>query len=607
MLSERNLSARVFALPGRALPGRALPSRARPSWAASAFTLAALLTVALAPQAQAQALPVGALPPVPPPGSPLPGVISPATPSVAPAIAPQTAAPGEVSPSLTVPITSTSIAGATAYPVAVLAQYTAGLTGPSVPVAMIEAARTAMINRYRTDGYVYTAVNARISGGQLLFTVTEGRIVDVKLDGNIGPAGTQVLRFLDPLTETRPLTTKALERALLLASDVPGVTVHGVINPSADDPGALTLVAEVSRQVLTGQLQADNRAFRETGPEELLGIFDLNSFTSLGDLTQVSLYHTFNNTDSFGQISEDFFVGGSGLKFHFYGGAGQADPSSPLRDLGYNGFTTVFGGTISYPIIRARQQTLTITGLFDGVESDISTDVLGSRQRASFDSLRMLRADVEDVFEDNLLGPTRGADDFANLRLSQGLPILGASRDNNLQLPRLHEQVNFTKFNGELDRTQTLFPVGNFGTALLKLAAAGQYSDAVLPPEEKYYLGGPHFDRGFYYGQVTGDKALQTTVEPLFDKPLPTISFLPSPLSAEFYGFYDWGEVWQNETLDAGHTLRSAGGGVRLYIGERVEMDFEGVNRFTRYPNGTGPTISALPPSAFYWQLVDRF
>ena len=100
---------------------------------------------------------------------------------------------------------------------------------------------------------------------------------------------------------------------------------------------------------------------------------------------------------------------------------------------------------------------------------------------------------------------------------------------------------------------------------------------------------------------------MAATFEPLFDKPLPDISFLPSPLSTEFYGFYDWGEVWQNQKLDAGHTLRSAGGGVRLYIGTRLEMDFEGVARFTRFPGGTGPTISPLSSSAFYWQLVDRF
>jgi len=543
----------------------------------------------------------------PPPGSPLPGVETPQVPSAAPATTPPPVAPGQVNPSLAVPITSTAIAGATAYPSALLDQYIAGLTGPEVPVAEIEAARTAIVNRYRSDGYVYTAVNARISGTQLTFIVTEGRIVDVKLDGNIGPAGSLVLQFLSPLTEVRPLTTKALERALLLASDVPGVTVRGVINPSTDDPGALTLVAQVSRAPFTGQFQADNRAFRETGPEELLGVFDLNSFTSLGDLTQISLYHTLNNTDSFGQISEDWFVGRQGLRFHVYGGAGQADPSGSLRELGYQGITRVFGGSVSYPVIRSRQQTLSVTGLFDGIESDISTLGPEGRQRASFDSLRVLRVDAQDAFSDTWLGATRNAEDLANLRVSQGLQIFGASEEDGRQLPRLHEQVNFTKVNGELDRTQTLFPVGDTGTVLLKLAAAGQYSQSVIPPEEEFYLGGPNFDRGFYYGQVTGDKALTGSFQPMFDKPLPDISFLPSPLSSEFYAFYDWGETWENQKLDAGHRLRSTGAGVRLYIGPRWEMDFEGVDRLTTRPAGSAPGVSPLAAAAFYWQLVARF
>ena len=61
--------------------------------------------------------------------------------------------------------------------------------------------------------------------GRLRFVVTEGRIASVKLDGDIGPAGTQVLRFLNRLTEKQPIDSVTLERYLLLAQDVPGVTL----------------------------------------------------------------------------------------------------------------------------------------------------------------------------------------------------------------------------------------------------------------------------------------------------------------------------------------------------------------------------------------------
>jgi hemolysin activation/secretion protein len=536
-------------------------------------------------------------------------------PQQAPRVSPGPAAPAPVAPAvvnanLIVAISDAAVEGATAYPAATLAQFTAGLTGPAVPVARIEAARTAILNRYRADDYVYTAVNARIAGGHLRFVVTESRIVSVKLRGDIGPAGVQVLKFLNHLTEVQPITNAAIERWLLLANDVPGVSVRSYINPSSTDPGALTLEADVSRQPFSVTLRADNRAFPQTGPEELLAVGDANSFTSLGERTEVSLYHTFNNTDTFGQFAEDFFIGGSGLKAHVYGGYGDATPSGSLRQLGYDGVTRVFGGALSYPLIRSRQQTLTLSALFDGVESNIDYNVAGNTTLASFDSLRIFRADAQYVLLDTWLsrwfGPQFSASDFADLRVSQGVPAFGASTTGGPHLPRLGETVDFTKVDAELDRTQTLFsPTPGTSVALLA-AIQGQFTNNVLPPEEEAYLGGPSFNRGFYYGQVTGDRSLQTKLEPQFNTPLPVPAYIPLAVSAQFYAFYDWGETWQQQKLDAAYRLRSVGGGVRVYAGSNTEIDLEGVSRLTRSPNGP-PPVSRLPSSVFYWQVLIHY
>jgi hemolysin activation/secretion protein len=124
------------------------------------------------------------------------------------------------------------VEGSTAYPAPQLAAITAGLVGPAIPVARIEAARVALLNLYREDGYALTTVTATIDPrGALRFTVVEGRIADVKLEGDIGPAGVQVLRFLRHLTEARPIDTATLERWLLLAQDVPGITLRAVLQP----------------------------------------------------------------------------------------------------------------------------------------------------------------------------------------------------------------------------------------------------------------------------------------------------------------------------------------------------------------------------------------
>ena len=55
-------------------------------------------------------------------------------------------------------------------------------------------------------------------------------------------------RFLDRLAAEPVINTATWERYLLLAQDVPGVTVSMVLVPSKDLPGALTLVAQVNAQ-----------------------------------------------------------------------------------------------------------------------------------------------------------------------------------------------------------------------------------------------------------------------------------------------------------------------------------------------------------------------
>lgn len=327
-----------------------------------------------------------------PQGSPIPRILPSAPPGVGPGPGLGNAVPAAV-PAGDVAVRSVRIEGTTAYAGPQTAAITAGLIGRSVPLARIEAARTALLNLYRGDGYALTSVTATVEpDGALRFTVIEGRVAKVKLEGDIGPAGTQVLRFLNHLTRVRPLDTASLERWLLLAQDIPGVTVRAVLRPSTGEPGALTLVAQVERRPFAALLNIDNRASRFTGPVEMLALLDLNSFTEFGERTEVNFYHTDGNTQNFGQITTEAFLGGSGLRGRVYAGYGEASPSGFLRDVLYHGTTTVFGGSLTYPLIRARQQTLNLSGYFDGIETQVTqVGASASGIQRGFDSLRVAR------------------------------------------------------------------------------------------------------------------------------------------------------------------------------------------------------------------------
>jgi hemolysin activation/secretion protein len=552
-----------------------------------------------------------ALAQAPPTANPIPRILPPTVPTVEPGgISPLPSAAMSEMPNRSVNVTGVAVEGVTAYPLAEIIAFAQGLIGPAVTLTEIDAARLAILRHYRSDGYVLTAVSAILGdAGELRFVVTEGHIVSVRLDGDIGPAGTQVLRFLNRLTEEPVIDAATLERYLLLAQDVAGVTLHAVLEPATGEPGALTLVAQVERSPVSGLATVDNRAFDETGPIESLGVIDFNSFSPFGEKTEISYYHTFPDSQNFAQGSIEAFVGSSGLKLRVYGGAGPTVPTGKLGATGYNGMTAVFGVAGLYPVIRSRQQNLNVSAGFDGLDSDIGTALAGFQSELSYDAVRAFRLGAEYDLSDLLLGADRSAVNVLRARFSQGAPILGATTNGNAPTTaRQNEQAGFSKIDFEASRTQTLFaPWDGASVAILSLLT-GQWTANVLPPSEQFYLGGERFTRGYYAGEVPGDKALAATAELQLNTDT-GMSVLGTPveISNQWYLFYDWGQTWQNQATDFATAIGSAGGGVRSKLTRNVEVDFEVLARFNRYPTGSGSNVSPLRGSVFYWRVLTRF
>lgn len=564
-----------------------------------------LLSLTISGHVQAQG-PAGAV--IPPGGTPIPEMSPPSPPAVGPGTSVGPAARPSTDPALArqVTITTVEFVGATAFPPDRLAAVAGQLVG-TVPLSRVDEARIAILNLYRDAGYVFTAVDATVErDGRLRLTVAEAEIVDVRLDGDIGPAGQQVLRFLENLRGVRPLDIATMERWLLLTQDIPGVSVRTVIRPAGTTPGALTMVAQLSRQVVSGFVNADNRAFRRTGPEQALATVALSALTGLGERTEFSLYYAAGYTSVFGQASTEFFTGSSGARVRIYAGTGASTPSAPLRDIGYQGTTTVAGLAGFYPVIRSRQQTLMVSLAFDVIESEIEVDnAMGGHRVLSRDSLRVARLGGEWAIFDQLLGDDRGAVNSIQLRLSQGLSGLGASDSGDPMLSRANAQTDFTKISFEVSRTQLLFAPWTGATLALMGIVAGQWSNDVLPQAEKFYLGGNRLGRGYYLGEVTGDSGIATTVELQLGMPYEAAVFGRSVrIDPTVYGFWDWGQTRENQPQDPDRWISSIGAGVRMNLTEHAEFQLEGVRRFQRRPNGAAG--EQLKEDAVFWRVLFR-
>jgi hemolysin activation/secretion protein len=516
-------------------------------------------------------------------------------------------------------VVEANVTGNEALPTSMLARHLAGLAGQAASAEQIEAARVAILTEYRNAGFPFLSVvasaQAVAGGNRLTFTVQEGRVARVRLDGNIGPAGTQVLRFLDGAVSEGAATAARIERALLLAGDVPGVTVRGVLRPlEGGAPGDLELVAEVSRRAFSGFITGDNRGFQRAGPVQFLLVGQANSFTSFGERTEASFYTSAQAEAVFGQASTEFFVGGSGLRVRLYAGAGYTQPSGVLSTIGYNAFTRIAGGALTYPIIRARSANLFAALQFDLYDNTVET---GTTQvvRTSKDYVRVVRGGFDGQYLDSFLPLPGLAVNAGNIRFHQGVTTFGASQDGRSPPPsRQGSDFGFTKITGEYQRTQPIFTYRDMLFSL-QGTVAGQWSNDILPVSEKFFLGGTRLGRGFYAGQVSGDSAYGFTAEAQLDF-LNMRSFTIAPgggsarelrPAAQLYMFYDTGRTYENLPSDPNRRIESWGGGIRTNVNNAVFLDIEGVSRVTRSVDAAGSAVRPLAATAGYMRLMTRF
>lgn len=513
-------------------------------------------------------------------------------------------------------VAAVTLVGNAALSGAALAPALEGLAGALVSLSRIEEARLAILRAYRDGGYPFVAVNAGLSprpdgSAGLAFAVTEGHVDEILLEGDraeIGPAGSQILRFLQPLVGKRPLAARDIERALLLASDIPGMRVSGTLRPLPTQPGALQLIVQVQRRRFEGYANIDNRGSDIVGPWQGLFVVGANAFSSFGERSEIAVVGAPAGAQRFVQGSSEMFLGGSGLRLRAHVGAGRTRPTDALRRIGYVGDTQLGGIGLTYPVIRSRPLNLTFGTTLDLYNSEVTTGTTAP-VRASLDKVRTWRAGFDLQVLDGLIPPLPMATSVLNLRGHHGLDILGATPSGDRQSGRSGaESFDFWKLTAEAQRTQPLWSPGEGQMIGIQGVIAGQWTDDILPQSEKFFFGGNRIGRGFYSGQMTGDRAFGFAIELQYDieseMPLP-VPFGGGGLRAQFYLFRDLARSFENLETDSNRRLSAWGGGVRTIVSDALQLDLEAAHRVTRRPEGAA--ADALSDSVVFFRSLVRF
>jgi len=452
--------------------------------------------------------------------------------------------------------------GATVYSLADLWPSFARLFGKAVALDDIYKLAADLTAKYVGDGYFLSRVLVpaqNIEDGGVRLAVVEGYIAAVRFQGTPREHEAMLGSYAAEIRATRPITTAALERYLLLMNDLAGVDARSTLVPARAGLGAADLVVDFAFTRASGQVGGDNRGSRALGPWRVIGGAAVNSLAGRLDNTRLFASSTLDREQNYVSLQHAEPIGAEGARLAVSGWGAWARPDpSTLRGVTSSETTSWSAGLVHfYPLVRSRALNLTTRVGFAAEEGRVEVN----DKLVSEDRLRVLRAGLTFDAIDRFRGSN-----IVDAELSHGLHILGATRTNTTKLPTTSGRSDFTKLALYAARSQ---PLG--GSWSLFAAVSGQYAFNALPSLERFAFGGEYFGRGYDSSELVGDSGASLKID--LQRELGTIGSTGAALSG--YGFYDLGGVHRRSPFP-GEAKRASGASAGIGLRTRFRASLYG-------------------------------
>ncbi|MDR2456660.1 MAG: hypothetical protein LBE49_08730 [Deltaproteobacteria bacterium] len=450
-------------------------------------------------------------------------------------------------------LASIVVEGATAFSSEELVAPYASLMGQSVGFADVNRVAQEMTVRYREAGYILSQVvlppqSVSPDGAEIVLTAIEGFVSDVLWQGEeeiVEKASRYFSSSKEKLLAMRPLRLGALERAMHILQDAPGLAASSTFDRS-EVQGASVLVISVKRDIAGGSFSAGNTGTESSGPVLLSGSFFFGGYPALGFQTTIGYTQAWDYKEYYSLSLAQKYQLPSGLSLSAsYAFAESQRPGTEFAKLfDHATLSHTLSVGAAYPVIRGRNMNLSL-GLNYNLRNS-RAELLGSP--FTRDRLRSLSFDANFDFSDESGGVTQ-----ITLTLTAGLKAFGATHlDPESSSPMA--PADYSRLNLYAYREQRL-PLG------FSLTAAGeiQLAGTILPSYEQFSLGGQLFGRGYDSGTLESDNGAGGYLE------LRRAFRLSDNCVLTPYAFIDGGAVWTKgraQGVDPHSELSSAGLGL---------------------------------------------
>ncbi len=347
-----------------------------------------------------------------------------------------------------------------------LAAALSGYVGQTLDFRQLQIVVGKVTRIYREAGWIVRAYLPQqdIQDGVVTIQIVEAVFGGTRLEG--APAKRMSFEQIERIVSAQQKTGEllyadAIDRALLLAGDLPGVNATGGLRGGAKS-GETDLVIRMSDgPAATSDVTVDNTGSRATGPLRLAINATANSLAGLGDALAGTAVHT--QGSDYLRLGATLPVGGDGWRIGANTSAMNYQVvTAEFAGLNVKGTSGTLGLEASYPVIRSKLKNLYFNAAFDRKNFDNQS---AGAVISHYDTQALTLGLSGNLF-DNLFG---GGNNSASLSLVNGNVNLNGSPNQAADALTAHAAGNYTKLRYNASRQQVLTP-----ELAIYLAASGQ-------------------------------------------------------------------------------------------------------------------------------------
>jgi hemolysin activation/secretion protein len=400
-------------------------------------------------------------------------------------------------------ITTIKIIGNSVFPAGLLHDLVKDAEGKELTLAQVGELAERLTDYLHSHNYPLTRaiVPAQtIEAGVVTLEVIEARYGQVLINNKGGVSDALLSATLSPLGPNELIAQDKLDRALLLLSDIPGMSVESNMQPGQTFGTTDLIVNTASLPMVTGNAALDNSGNRYTGQERVSANVKITNPLDHGDVLSATVLSSGRGM-AYGQLSYETLLNGLGTRVGGSGSNLRYVLGDSLSAIDGHGSANAASLWVKQPLVRSQRQNVYAQLQVDGLWlNDIVDTAKTQKDRKLLSTSISLNGDLRDLVPQGLTSWKASVSSGKVSFLDRDAQ--DADRDT------AQTQGNFVKYNVWANHLHNLTARNS-----LYVALSGQTAKTNLDQSQKMTVGGPNSVRAYDTGAMSGDNGALVTVE----------------------------------------------------------------------------------------------